>query len=56
MLDLSSRARERGEGRIREEAEGAREWWVMAVIAFIYTNPPTQHTCIHTSSWCVGEV
>ena len=45
MLDLSSRARERGEGRIREEAEGAREWWVMAVIAFIYipTPPPTTH-------------
>ena len=56
MLDLSSRARERGEGGIREEGEGAREWWVVAVTAFIYQRTPPPNTHIHTSSWRVGEV
>ena len=44
MLDLSSRAREKGEGRIREEGEGAREWWVVAVTAFMYQPPHPTHT------------
>ena len=51
MLDLSSRARERGEGGIREEGEGAREWWVVAVTAFIYQSP-TQHTHKHLQLAC----